>query len=385
MTGLKDGVLALFPEREIFLRSGGKVKFVHISTRLQLAAAAIVGAVLLGWAAATLFMLFHQADMASERAALDRQSRAVAGKASAVNAYRKSVGELAEDLEARQEFLDELYKSHFGAQPDADAVVGAAEEKGDDKLEEQARKIGALAPEARPLLRIELRQRQFARLLTGAVQRRTEKAEAAIRGFGLDPRALARAASAQGGPFIPWKGDRNGLGDELKALSSALARLDLLERTLVAIPSGQPTATPMLSSSYGYRRDPFNGSAAFHAGIDFPGRYGQPILAAARGKISYVGQRQGYGNVIEITHGNGLMTRYAHLAGFNARIGQSVSRGDAIGRMGSTGRSTGTHLHFEVRMNDAAINPRRFLEARKDVLEIQQIAKERFADIGNRG
>ncbi len=119
--------------------------------------------------------------------------------------------------------------------------------------------------------------------------------------------------------------------------------------------------------------------------MDFPGRHGQPIVAAARGKVSYVGQRQGYGNVVEVDHGNGLMTRYAHLSRFAAKVGQAVARGDTIGGMGSTGRSTGTHLHFEVRQNDRPINPRRFLEAAQDVLQVQQIAKARFADVGNRG
>jgi murein DD-endopeptidase MepM/ murein hydrolase activator NlpD len=244
----------------------------------------------------------------------------------------------------------------------------------------------SLGPQAAPLLKIEARQRRFALLLTAAVQRRADKAAAAIRSFRLDPNRIARATRrAEGGPFVPWRGNRDVMTGELATLAGALDRMETLERSLVAIPSGKPTAAPMETSSYGFRRDPFNGQAAFHAGIDFPGSYGQPILAAAKGKVVYVGQRQGYGNVVEVEHGNGLLTRYAHLSGFVAHVGQQVARGEQIARMGSTGRSTGTHLHFEVRLNGQAINPRRFLEARQDVLQVQQLAKARFADVGNRG
>ena len=158
-----------------------------------------------------------------------------------------------------------------------------------------------------------------------------------------------------------------------------------IDPALAAIPSARPTTAPMETSSYGYRRDPFNGALAFHSGVDFPGSYGQPILAAAPGTVSYVGPRQGYGNVVEVDHGKGLMTRYAHLSGYGVRAGQGVKRGEAIARMGSTGRSTGTHLHFEVRVNGAAVNPRPFLEARQDVLEVQQLAKRRIAGGRNRG
>jgi murein DD-endopeptidase MepM/ murein hydrolase activator NlpD len=157
--------------------------------------------------------------------------------------------------------------------------------------------------------------------------------------------------------------------------------LNALESGLVAIPSGRPTASPMLSSSYGYRHDPFTGGGAFHAGVDFPGAYGQPILAAAAGRVAYVGQRQGYGNVVEVDHGHGIMTRYAHLSSFGVQRGAAVTRGQPIARMGSTGRSTGTHLHFEVRVNGAPINPGRFLEVRQDVLEVQQIAKQRVGRV----
>ena len=383
--GLRTGFKTLFAEREIFLRSGGRVRFLRIGARVQAAAFSCIALLLIVWATATVAMLFNQVAVARSQAALDARSEAVNAHAGKVSAYRGSIGALSKDLEARQDFMEETIRSHFGAPEDGRAVVGkAAPASRPDADEKTLKKISAAMPEAAPLLRLEQRQRQFAVRLTSAVQLRARKAEAAIRSFGLDPRAMGRRV-AMGGPFVPWHGDRDGLSPELKSLSAALARLDSLETSLIAIPSGKPTGTPMLSSSYGYRIDPFNGHAAFHAGLDFPGRYGQPILAAAAGRVSYAGQRQGYGNVVEIDHGNGLMTRYAHLSAFGTRVGAVVARGDQIARMGSTGRSTGTHLHFEVRRNGEAVNPRRFLEVRTDVLQAQQDAKDRFADVGHRG
>lgn len=387
--GLRARLVTLFPARELLLHSGDKVRSVRLSPRLQMLVTGGMSAALLGCGALTLSVASQSAAIAHERAQLVQQGKAVASSADKVESYKKSVQTVARDLEARQDFMDDLYRTHFGAEGEADAtaVIGKDDAEGKDagKADALARKISA-APGSAPLLKIEQRQRRFAALLTSAVERRTAKAAAAIRSFGLNPDSMARSATrAQGGPFVPWRGDDDALSSELKSLASALTRMEMLERSLVAIPSGKPTSAPMLSSSYGYRRDPFNGHAAFHAGLDFPGRTGQPILAAARGKVSFVGQRQGYGNVVEVTHGNGLMTRYAHLSGFGSRVGQSVARGDTIARMGSTGRSTGPHLHFEVRLDGAAINPRQFLEARQDVLQTQQVAKNRFADIGKRG
>ncbi|WP_298394171.1 M23 family metallopeptidase [Sphingobium sp.] len=392
VAGLRDRLNALCPEREIFLRSGGQVRFIRLSRKLQFSAIGIAAAALIGWGGVTISMLASNAAIARQSAALTAKGQSVATAASKVEHYRKSVEDLAQDLEARQDFMDDLYKTHFGAEEDKNAgadLIGSDDAAGTDKKSAKQDHLTAkisMAPEAAPLVRLEQRQRRFAMLLTHAVERRADKAAAAIRSFGLNPDSLARsAARAQGGPFVPWKGDKGAMTGELENLADAMARMEFLERSLMMIPSGQPTATPMLSSSYGYRRDPFNGHAAFHAGLDFPGRRGQPINAAADGRVSFVGQRQGYGNVVEVDHGNGIMTRYAHLSGYAAHVGEKVARGDRIALMGSTGRSTGPHLHFEVRLNGQAINPRRFLEARKDVLQVQQIATARFADVGDRG
>jgi murein DD-endopeptidase MepM/ murein hydrolase activator NlpD len=106
-----------------------------------------------------------------------------------------------------------------------------------------------------------------------------------------------------------------------------------------------------------------------HTGLDFRGPIGAPIYSAAKGMVSFVGVRQGYGNTVEIDHGNGLMTRYAHMSGFRAATGQPVRAGEVIGLIGNSGRSTGPHLHFEVRIHDRPVNPRPFLEAASRVFE----------------
>jgi murein DD-endopeptidase MepM/ murein hydrolase activator NlpD len=158
---------------------------------------------------------------------------------------------------------------------------------------------------------------------------------------------------------------------------AALEKMNAMEAALAGVPTSMPAEIGLMSSGFGYRHDPFTGAGATHSGLDFKGPLGTSIVAAADGVVSFAGWQGGYGNTIEITHAQGLVTRYAHLSGLSVPLGATVKRGSQVGRMGSTGRSTGSHLHFEVRLNGAAINPMKFLEANPDVLEIQAIAGNR--------
>jgi murein DD-endopeptidase MepM/ murein hydrolase activator NlpD len=186
--------------------------------------------------------------------------------------------------------------------------------------------------------------------------------------------------TAQGGPFQGLFTSRDGsLDPRFQRLGISLARMDALERGLAGIPQVNPASMEFISSGFGYRADPFTGGGAFHAGLDFKGPIGAPIYAAAAGKISFAGVRQGYGNCIEIDHGNGLMTRYAHMSRFVAQLDQVIPAGTVIGAIGNTGRSTGPHLHFEVRINDRPVNPRPFLEA---AAHVQQEAAAARAAVG---
>lgn len=379
--------MALAPEREIFLRTGGKVRFLRISTRVQLLVVGAIAMLLGGWAAATGAMLWNQAHISIERASLAQRRQAVRSQEAQVNSYRHSIDDIASDIEERQKALEDIIRTNLGAAPAAgNPVIDATGAKAGaaDTHAAPAKTIGDAAHEIERLERLQRQQKQIEAQVAQAAQARLDKVEKAIRSFGLNPDRLSSEGAAQGGPYLPVHGL---IADdpELRDLASLLGRLNSMEMTLAAIPSALPTATPMESSSYGYRRDPFNGHIAFHAGIDFPGSFGQLIHAAARGRVSFVGRRSGYGNVVEINHGNGILTRYAHLSGFVAHVGDKVVRGQTIARMGSTGRSTGTHLHFEVRVRGAAVNPRPFLEARQDVLEVQQLAKEHAVRSSDRG
>ena len=160
----------------------------------------------------------------------------------------------------------------------------------------------------------------------------------------------------------------DGLGERL-AKTAGLKPQDLpggLSAGTVPGRGGAPSSLPPVadiwySSSFGYRIDPFTGQNAFHEGVDFPADAGTPVVAAASGKVVFAGEQPQYGKMVEIDHGNGLVTRYAHASQLNVRDGDLVLRGQRVATVGSTGRSTGPHLHFEVRLNGVPQNPARFL------------------------
>jgi murein DD-endopeptidase MepM/ murein hydrolase activator NlpD len=373
LTGWKSQIAGWFIDREFFMRANGQVRFLKISAQLQRRVAGVTAFIVAAWLIVTLGMAVNQVSVSIERMALNEKEAKIESAEERVANYRGSIDEVTKDLERRQKMLESLSDQYLDEIP----AAAARESETTTEADKTVKTISALVPEAAGLARIEARQIRFAELMTKVAQARTQKAEAAIRQFGLNPDILARqATSAQGGPFESFFGSskKDVRDPRFTKLAMSLGRMDAMERALAAIPTSMPAAVMMMSSGFGYRSDPFTGAGAMHNGLDFKGPIGTPILAAADGRITFAGSQGGYGNTIEITHANGLVTRYAHLSGFNVRHGQKVARGAQIARMGSTGRSTGSHLHFEVRLNGQAINPRKFLEANPDVLEVQSVA-----------
>jgi murein DD-endopeptidase MepM/ murein hydrolase activator NlpD len=366
----------LFRDHELIVRTEGHVRYLRIGAGAQRKAAGVALGFAALWLAGTAGLIGWQAWTSWQSRDMADRAAALAQAEVRVSAERRSAEQIARDVESRQNHLENLFRSHFGDDPEALKTISAPQAPATGSAVIRPAGLKSDDPSQR-LKRAGVRQDRLVAAMTQAAARRTGRAEAALLAVGLKPGARL----AQGGPFLPWLPRPEGrLTDpDLRKLEDTLRRMEQVESLIVALPSGSPADGMQTTSGFGTRYDPFNGQRAMHAGIDFRGPYGSPIRSAAPGRVSFVGVKSGYGNVVEVEHGHGLLTRYAHLAGFAVRVGNRVESGDTIARMGSTGRSTGTHLHFEVRVNGDAVNPRRFLEANPHVLEVKADARERIS------
>jgi len=237
----------------------------------------------------------------------------------------------------------------------------------DPKLIAQAAASGQVAPDG-PLARVEQQQLQQAALVAQALDARYQVTAAQLKKLGINPARVG--ADGVGGPF------ESAGNPTFKALFKSWKKLDQLQDGVIAVPSDKPVqAAAAFSSGFGYRSDPFHAGAAMHPGIDLSGAYGTPIYATADGTVLRAGWNTGgYGNLVELDHGRGITTRYGHMSAILVSAGQHVTRGQQVGRMGSTGRSTGNHLHYEVRIDGRPVNPIPFMKSTDYVLAMQKRA-----------
>ncbi len=204
--------------------------------------------------------------------------------------------------------------------------------------------------------------------MTALVQRQTAKLKSLVGDIGLDPDRVGAAENknARGGPLVPLNIDPKTGYFEARArhLQAIVASFATLRQAVAALPLARPMPSEAeATSDFGVRIDPFTRGYAMHTGIDFRAEGGTPVQAAGPGRIVTADYSGGYGNMVEIEHGNGITTRYAHLSSIAVQSGQEVVTGSVLGRVGSTGRSTGPHLHYETRVGGEPIDPRRFLKS----------------------
>ena len=381
---LRDTVVRLFPERRLYLRTGGDMHTLVLSTARQIALSS-VGVVAVAWTLLASFSMVAGAVTVSkhereavktkayyERLIADRQARlnsAVAELSSASG----SVEALAQTIERRHAALAMLMADMKGA-PGAAAVLAPI------KPESLAGRsaMGQIQAVGADQERLVATAETYART-------RGDRLRLAFRLAGLEPSAFSGRTGGGvglGGPLIEAKDPRalaavldvdEGFAARIQHAAKDLNAAQSLGSAVQRLPLSKPVDIPVRTSTFGVRFDPFTHRPAFHAGQDFAGAWATPIHATAPGVISFTGQRTGYGNVVEIDHGGGFKTRYAHLQAISVATGQRVGIGQRIGAMGSTGRSTGVHLHYEVWENGRVQDPTRFIKAGDYVQQDNQL------------
>ena len=203
-------------------------------------------------------------------------------------------------------------------------------------------------------------QRKKVQALRVAANDRSAKITKALKSIGVSLKD--KGGSGVGGPYVPLDKSSN-FDSYMEALEDSLEQYDAVSEIARSLPLAQPVRNARVSSRFGSRVDPFNGRVAMHNGIDYKAPTGTPVYATGAGRVVKAGRSGGYGKMVEIRHKNGLVTRYAHLSRISVKVGHKVETGQRIGKVGSTGRSTGPHLHYEVRKGKNARNPAKYLKA----------------------
>jgi murein DD-endopeptidase MepM/ murein hydrolase activator NlpD len=227
---------------------------------------------------------------------------------------------------------------------------------------------GAIAHLQASLDRVEQRQAAALDSLEENYLSRERRIRGVLKELGIDTGKPVGTdhAGAMGGPFVPPRApkDANGFERQLHRISVSRIQIHRLARTLQSVPVRRPLEGETdLASAFGVRQDPFTGSPAMHTGLDIHAETGNPVRASADGTVTAAGWSGGYGRVVDVDHGNGFSTRYAHLSAIDVHAGQAVKTGQIVGKVGSTGRSTGPHLHYETRLRGEAVDPQKFLRA----------------------
>lgn len=213
---------------------------------------------------------------------------------------------------------------------------------------------------------VDARQRAMLDEIRLAASERSRKITGVLASLNLGNSVEPEAV---GGPFIPLPPETD-FETRAQALDNSLQALDTIINGTNQVPLARPVRGSFVTSAFGTRTDPFLKRAAMHSGIDFKASTGTPILATAHGKVIEAGRNGGYGRMVEIDHGDGITTRYAHMSRITVSVGEQVEKGMVIGKAGSTGRSTGPHLHYEVRRNGDPLNPAKFLKTGRELAKL---------------
>tara|TARA_R110002096_G_scaffold232213_2_gene422049 strand:- start:539 stop:1813 length:1275 start_codon:yes stop_codon:yes gene_type:complete len=387
-----------FPNRQIYHRSDGQVRYFEITTELQLGAI-LSATILTGWLCfATVSVAFHGQQIAARTAEMNRineDSRRMVAEARAAEAAAtafvddriEEFDRTATEFQARHETLRRLINlaeqiggpelTQSPTLDDGQILMAAVPADPTPRFARdpiEAISYDLNTPEGRVASLVDQQDAVLSET-EDAAEARLENLRAVLRLTGLRPDdVLEEGRSGEtGGPFlgISTSGAFGTSFDPDDPFSARIARIasrmieaQEVEMAAMSLPLGEPLqVTYRETSDFGFRVDPFTGRPAFHSGQDFVAYRRAPIVATGPGRVVYAGWRSGYGRTVEIDHGYGFVTRYAHLNSIEVRRGDEVTQGQQIATMGSTGRSTATHLHYEIMFRREHHDPDRFLRA----------------------
>ncbi|MCQ8877340.1 peptidoglycan DD-metalloendopeptidase family protein [Pseudoalteromonas shioyasakiensis] len=367
----------LFPARQLLIRQNGEVKHVILAPWLQVSA--VLGILTaITWLTVSTLQVYSQTNKISdiEQSQITKQQKWQQQQQAQQRLHEQQLEQLA-TLEQKHALLQSMIESL----PDS---LSKAEESATLEIKENQQQSDLHEPlidenkgdkttllhknntlEQR-LIALNAQYKHSFSQLENHIEQRKQRILTMLKGAGLDT-ALANQLNspvndtAQGGPLNVF--DESRIPSEFLAIADKLLSLNNLESLLNELPQSLPAADYYISSSYGLRKDPMNGRRAFHKGVDLAGWHKTEIFAPADGKVLRAGRNGGYGNFIELEHKNGFVTRFGHLNKIKVKKGQTVAKNDVIGLMGSTGRSTSTHLHYEVLLNDKHVNPVKITKA----------------------
>ena len=392
---LRKQILQHFPERQLYLRSGGEVKYYVFGTKTQMA---IVGgaSVIALWCVFTMFNLLwghnpmrapskeiKRVEAKYERLLADAQAKENNARLM-LSEQRQNFEQMAKNFEEKHQTISQILKT--GPSSALSPNLETTEYAGSrvlmaptvrDNIPRTARKT--LVQKASLDLGMEfdrslnnLDNTQNAFLVSAEIDtlNRIERNRAIINSTELTvDTVLKESPFGKGGLFVDLGDDIDlpsevNFGSRVASIKARVAEAEALDNALLSVPFGHPVGVKTYrTSSYGLRKDPFTKRPTFHEGLDFGGKRLTPIVATADGKVIFAGRNGGYGRSVEIDHGHGFVTRYGHMHKLNVKRGQVVKKGDKIGGMGSTGRSTATHLHYEIHFQGRVYDPDKFLKA----------------------
>lgn len=394
-----DFLKATFPERQIYHRTGGTVRYFTISPFQQMVIASVAAAALTWTCVATAgFVFFNNGSIGGANDGqvhkLERWLQEVRAKealsSEQLTARTDAFQRATIDFERRHQTLETMLTAlKTGGELDVSALRGdsasllvtATIDEADSRQSQRLASVPDTLPQVGLSGQVSEIRTSQAEFLNEVEEMAVERAEAARGVLRLTKVGASRIESGEnmGGPAIEFSALVNGnfsspeeaqFAQRVAQVAARMEEARYFETLVATVPIGNPIGVPSrLTSPFGIRSDPFTRRPNWHNGIDMAAYWNAPIVAAGPGTVIFAGRKGGAGIAVDVDHGNGFMSRYAHLKRATVKRGDAVALGDQLGLMGSTGRSTGPHLHYEVHFNGKAHNPEEFMKAGKHVHE----------------